>query len=109
MADCLVCYDMLWLATIWHSVCLSVCLSTPPRTYDFPPSLTLLKGQDGHPESHDGRLETKDEAIVRELQTSRLEKEQILEYENYLASASKTAITEKNSLMLNQVTLFDPR
>ena len=77
--------------------------------YDFPPSLTLLKGHDGHPEGQDGHLETRDEAIVRELQTSRMEKEQILEYENYLASASKTTITEKNSLMLNQVTLFDPK
>ena len=77
--------------------------------YDFPPSLTLLRGQDGHPEGQDGRMETKDEAVVRELQTSRLEKEQILEYESYLASASKTKITEKNSLMLNQVTLFDPK
>ena len=89
--------------------CHAARLPNPPRTYDFPPSLTLLKGQDGHSEGHGGRLETKDEAIVRELQTSRLEKEQILEYENYLASASKTAITEKNSLMLNQVTLFDPK
>ena len=57
----------------------------------------------------DGQLETKEEAIAKETQLARIEKTSILEYENYLASASKTKITEQNSLLLNQVTLFNPR
>ena len=64
--------------------------------------MTLAKNEEG-------KMQSKEEALQREAEFSQAEKEQILEYEGYLASASKTKITEKNSLMLNQVSLYDPK
>jgi len=50
--------------------------------------------------------ESIDEVVARELQVVAIEKEQILEFESYLAAASKATITERNSLLLPQVWLF---
>ncbi len=42
--------------------------------------------------------------MSREIQVAAIEKEQILEFESYLAAASsKATITERNSLLLSQV------
>ena len=72
--------------------------------YVFPTSMCLMT-------SEEGITESKEEAIVREVQVGKMEKEAILEYENYLASSSSqsTTINESNSYLLNQVTLLQPR
>jgi integrator complex subunit 1 len=72
------------------------------RTYDFPPTTILTKDEEG-------KMQTREEALQRETELSQAEKECILEYEGYLASSTKTKITEKNSLMLNQVSLYSPK
>lgn len=54
--------------------------------------------------------ETKDSAILKEMQLARSEKEAILEYENHLASSSgQKVITETSSYLVNQVTLLNPK
>ena len=68
--------------------------------YSFPMSTNLEVNEEGVAES-------KDSAIVRELQLARAEKEAILEYENHLASGN--LITESTSFLLNQVTMLKPR
>lgn len=73
-------------------------------SYVYPTSMCLMSNEDGVTES-------KEEAVVREVQVGKMEKEAILEYENYLASSSSqsTTITEANSYLLNQVTLLQPK
>lgn len=73
-------------------------------SYTFPISMCLMSNEDGVTES-------KEEALVREVQVGKMEKEAILEYENYLASSSSqsTAITESNSYLLKQMTLLQPK
>ena len=57
-----------------------------------------------------GSMETKDSAILKELQLAKSEKEAILEYENHLASSSgQKVITESSSYLVNQVTLLNPK
>uniref|UniRef100_T1J830 Uncharacterized protein n=1 Tax=Strigamia maritima TaxID=126957 RepID=T1J830_STRMM len=53
--------------------------------------------------------EKADDLKSQELQIAHLEKQQIVEFENHLASAStKVAITESNSLLADQLTTLDP-
>ncbi|XP_014664125.1 PREDICTED: integrator complex subunit 1-like [Priapulus caudatus] len=52
---------------------------------------------------------TIDELCSRELQIAQLEKQQVLEFESHLASASTgAAISESNSLLLSQLVTMDP-
>ncbi|XP_065899980.1 integrator complex subunit 1-like isoform X2 [Dysidea avara] len=74
-------------------------------TYVYPPTMTLMN-------TEDDTMETAEDAMMRELQLARMEKEQILEYEGHLAAASSAnapTITESSSHLLNQVTLCDPK
>lgn len=49
-----------------------------------------------------------DELKMREKQTQALERQSILEFESYLAAASKVTITEANSLLLSQLMSMEP-
>ncbi|XP_046407555.1 integrator complex subunit 1 [Ischnura elegans] len=56
-----------------------------------------------------GGNETIEDVRTKELQTSSLEKQRILEFESHLAAAStKMAITEQTSLLLSQLITMDP-
>jgi integrator complex subunit 1 len=69
----------------------------------FPMSMNLEANEKGVTES-------KDSAILKEMQLARSEKETILEYENHLASSSgQKVITESTSYLVNQVTLLSPK
>ena len=66
------------------------------RNYTFPP----LANADS----------TLDEIKATELQLSRAEKDEILEFESHLAAATNgRVITEENSLLVNQLISLDPR
>lgn len=49
-----------------------------------------------------------EELKMREKQTQALERQSILEFESYLAAASKVTITEANSLLLSQLMSMEP-
>lgn len=73
------------------------------NNFSFPMSMNLEV-------SSKGITETRDAALMRELQLARAEKEAILEYENHLASSSgQKVITESTSYLVNQVTKLDPK
>lgn len=73
------------------------------NNFSFPMSMNLeLSGK--------GVVENRDTAAVREMQLARSEKEDILEYENHLASSSgQKVITESSSYLVNQVTMLNPK
>ena len=73
------------------------------NNFGFPMSMNLEVNGDGVTES-------KDSAVMKEMQLARSEKEAILEYENHLASSSgQKLITESSSYLVNQVTKLNPK
>nr|CAD7403102.1 unnamed protein product [Timema poppensis] len=78
-------------------------------TYHHPENIDLPQGHFSYPPPTMAAGDMVEEAKTKELQVASQEKQQILEFESYLAAAStKQTITEQTSLLLTQLITMDP-